>query len=543
MSPKPPSKPSATGDGASLPAPAAALARLSQRAQLAAAFASGAAMGFAQPPWGLWPLFFLACPAALWLWRAALAAPRPGRASFWTGWAFGAGHFSVALHWIVEPFLVDAATHGWMAPFAFVILNGGLGLFWGTAFWSAGWVAGRADGPLWKDALLLALAVVSAEFIRSWIFTGFPWALAVYGWIDTPVSQTGALIGPYAVTLLTFAAAFATGAGGAGWRRALGPVAAAALVTAGWGWGAWRLGSDAAQTPPSGPLIRVVQTHLHPDEKWAPGFARANLDMLLAASGGDLDEPPAVTVWPESAVTFILDRAPEAVREIANRMNGGEVATGALRPVGSPATEISEATRWRNSLFLIQNDGTLSAPFDKIHLVPFGEYFPFDSFFNSLGVVGFGGMGGGLLPGDRPVAIQPAGAPAFAPLICYEMIFPRETMAAAEATNADWMVLVTNDGWFGAYVGPMQHLAMARARAIETGLPIARSANSGVSAMIDPFGRHDGNYKPSETAVQDSNLPERRTTHYRAYGEAATTLVFLYLLIISTLGRKRSISG
>lgn len=534
-------------DAASWPAAARALAGLSPRMRLAAAFAAGAVMALAQPPLGLWPAFFIAGPAALWLWRLSLAAPRPGRATFLCGWAFGTGHFTLALHWIVEPFLVDAARHGWMAPFAAVMLCGGLALFWGAAFWAAGAIARRFETRgAWGDALLLAAALALGEIARSSVLTGFPWALAVYAWMETPVAQAGALIGPYAITLLTLAAMMLAGAAGQGRLRLAPPVAALAIVAAGWAWGAARLASPEAAAAPDGPLVRAVQTAVDQNEKWAPENVAPNLRMLIELSRrptGDPDAPrPAVTVWPESAVTFLLARSPNALAEIAAAIGGGEpgggeTVTGALRHAEGPDAEVTDASRWRNSLYLIRRDATLSEPYDKIHLVPFGEYMPFDEFFISLGVVGLGSLGGGLVPGDEPRLMRPAGAPPFAPMICYEMIFPGETMTAA--TGADWMVLVTNDGWFGGFAGPVQHLDMARMRAIETGLPIVRAANSGYSAVIDPFGRPLGRAESRETGVADSKLPAAIATRYRQIGEFATTLMLLTMIPLSTAGRRR----
>lgn len=529
-------------EAASWPAAARALAALSPRARLAAAFAAGAALALAQPPIGFWPAIFLAGPAALWLWRAARGAPQPGRATFLTGWAFGTGHFALALHWIVEPFLVDAARHGWMAPFAAILLCGGLALFWGAAFRTADAVARRiATRGSFGDALLLTAVLALAEFARSSVFTGFPWALAVYGWVETPVAQTAALIGPYAITLLTLAVMFLFGARGAGRLRLAPPVAALAIVATGWAWGAVRLASEEAAAAPDGPLVRAVQTAVDQNEKWAPENVTPNLRMLVELSTRPAAAPdearPAIVVWPESAVTFLLARSPKALAEIAAAMGGGEVATGALRNADGPKAKVTDRSRWRNSFYLINNDGRLSEPYDKIHLVPFGEYMPFDSFFNKLGVVGLGSLGGGLVPGEAPVLFTPAGAPPFAPMICYEMIFPRETMAASE--GADWMVLVTNDGWFGGNAGPAQHLAMAQMRAIETGLPVVRSANAGYSAVIDPFGRPLGRLQAGRTGVVDSNLPAPIATRYRTLSETLTTLILITMIPLSTSGRRQ----
>ncbi|MEL6795033.1 MAG: apolipoprotein N-acyltransferase, partial [Pseudomonadota bacterium] len=340
--------------------------------------------------------------------------------------------------------------HGWMAPFAAISLCGGLALFWGAAFALARAAARRIGSAPLGAAALLAAFWTAGEIARSYIFTGFPWALFAYGWLDTPLAQTASVIGPYALSLATIAAALFLTV-----RPLAVPLAAIACLAAGWLWGETRLRSDAALAPADGAIVRVLQTAVDQNEKWAARNVRPNLEMLLdlssRAADAATDSPPAVVVWPETAVTFLLDRDPDAAVEIAARLNGAEVATGTLRAADGPGAAVTDRTRWRNSLFLIRGDGALSTPFDKLHLVPFGEFLPFDSFFNSLGVVGLGSLGGGMVPGDAHMTIAPRAAPAFAPLICYEMIFPRETMKASD--TAAWMVLVTNDSWFGGGAG------------------------------------------------------------------------------------------
>lgn len=504
------------------------------KARLIACVAAGVAAALAQPPWGLWPLALLGVAAVHVFWRSA--ADAGWKTQFAIGWAFGAGYFGLALHWIVEPFLVDAMRHGWMAPFAAILLCGGLALFWGSAFALARTIARRAAlTPLGAAAALVALWSV-AEIARGNIFTGFPWAYFAYVWLDTPVAQTASLIGPYALSLATIGvAAFAA------LRPFAAPAFAVILLAAGWLWGEARLNTDAANAAPDGAVIRVLQTAVDQNEKWAPENVRPNLEMLLSLSAEPLTiegaARPAVIVWPESAVTFLLDRDADAVAEISARLENVEVATGALRASDGPATPITDRTRWRNSLFLIEAGGILSDPFDKLHLVPFGEFLPFDSFLNSLGIVGLGSLGGGIVPGEDHVALAPEAAPPFSPLICYEMIFPRETMRASG--DVEWMVLVTNDSWFGGSAGLVQHLAKARLRAIETGVPIARSANAGISAVIDAFGdAHRGPAAGTEGFV-DSPLPRRVETTYRAYDELFTTLGFLALAALATIARKR----
>ncbi|WP_340107937.1 apolipoprotein N-acyltransferase [Pikeienuella sp. HZG-20] len=508
----------------------APFARLSARARAGAAALAGGAMALAQPPLGLWPAFFIAGPILYLLWLAAGAAPRPGRAAFITGWAAGAAHFALALHWIVEPFLVDAARHGWMAPFALLGLCGGLALFWGAGFWLAWRLRRLVAGPL-----ALAAAWAAAEFARSCVLTGFPWALPVYGWMETPLAQAGALIGPYGLSFLTLAAMLAPGA------LLVRPRAAApALLTlpalAGlWIWGAARVPAETADA--ARPLIRILQTDVDQASKWDPERVKPGFDRLIALSTAPAETPPAVIVWPESAITFPIDMAPTARAAIHAALGDSALALGSLRADAGPDAPVKIGARWRNSLFLLEEDA-ISPPYDKVHLVPFGEYLPFSALFTRIGLSELAGPGGGIVAGARHVSMRPEAAPPFAPLICYEMIFPRETARAAK--GADWLILVTNDAWFGNWAGPAQHLAMARMRAIETGLPVARSANRGWSAMIDPYGRAIGRIGLGRDGVIDARLPDSpEAPPYFEQGELITTFMICAALLFSTQSRRR----
>ncbi|MEM8753988.1 MAG: apolipoprotein N-acyltransferase, partial [Pseudomonadota bacterium] len=342
---------------------------------------------------------------------------------------------------------------------------------------------------------------------------------------------TASALGPYGLSLLTLRAALAAGAalGPAPIGRAAPPVLAAALVAGAWGWGAARL-ADAAPPPDDAPLVRILQTAVPQAIKWEPDRQAENFAMLLDLTAPPGATPPAVAIWPETAVTFVLDESPEALAILGDRLRGVPAAIGSLRRDGR-----GETARWRNSLFLFDGVGGLGAPFDKIHLVPFGEYTPLYGLMEAIGLSAFAGPG--VAPGEAPVLMTPAGAPAFAPLICYEMIFPRETARAAE--GAEWMALVTNDAWFGGWAGPLQHFAKARLRAIETGLPIARSANMGVSAMIDPYGRPQSSLSMGEAVAVDARLPDSlKETPYRLYGELLCALAVCIIIPLATVGRR-----
>jgi apolipoprotein N-acyltransferase len=437
-------------------------------------------MALAQPPVSVPWVLFLALPALLWLMDGTKG---PG-AAFGLGWAAGAGYFGAGLFWIVEPFLVEPEVFGWMAPFALVGMAAGMALYWAAAFGLARlrWPAGPGR------VLLLASAWTLADFARAHLLTGFPWALIGYAWVETPVIQAAALFGPYMLGFLTLVAAMLPGL-----ATARGAAAALALVAAGWGFGAWRL----AEPPPREPAVRVrlVQPNAAQELKWRPGMAAEFWRRHLALSRAPGD--PDVVIWSETAAPFVLGEAPELQAEAVAAAAPARLVAGIRR---------TENGRWFNSLAAFGPDGGVLATYDKHHLVPFGEYVPLAPLVARLGLPALttltrAGFSAG--PGPRLMAVP--GLPPFLPLICYEAIFP-DAMRAPEG-RPEWMVQVTNDAWFGRLAGPHQHLAQARVRAVEQGLPLARAANTGISAMVDPFGRVTARLELGAEGFVDADLP------------------------------------
>ena len=329
-----------------------------------------------------------------------------------------------------------------------------------------------------------------------------------------------ALIGPYGLTLATALLCFAPALASARAGRLTGLVGAVAATALAWVWGAFEI---AAADRSAGPVIRIVQPNISQATKWDVDLIRPHFEKTLALTARPSEGgKPSMILWPESAVTFPIDMAEQARAEIA-AIAGAEVALGSLRVDGGPDNAGAQPLRWRNSLFLLDRDGGLSTPFDKVHLVPFGEYLPFEDILSRFGVLALAQRGAGIVPGERTIVLTPSAAPPFAPLICYEMIFPREVMAAS--AGSDWLALVTNDAWFGDWAGPIQHLAQARMRAIETGRPIARAANTGISAMIDAYGQLAASLPMNSDGVIDTPLPPVRATPYRQIGEAGALML------------------
>ncbi|WP_413849629.1 apolipoprotein N-acyltransferase [Albidovulum sp.] len=489
--------------------------------RLALAALLGAAVAAGQAPWNLWAV---ALPA-LGLLTALVAAEARAARRIWLGWIGGAGYFAAALFWIVEPFLIDVARHGWMAPFALFLMAFGMALFWALAAVIAG--LGRGSGT---RALGFALGLAATDLLRGYIFTGFPWALVGHIWIGTPVMQAAAWIGPVGLTALTTLAAALPFLGRSLAMRA--GLAAAAVLALGMVWiaGAARL---AAPEPARDPAIRVrlVQPDADQRLKWQGDMWQVFLDRLLLASAEPAEKPLDLIVWPETAVPFLLERSgPFFEGELAVAARGVPVATGIQR---------SEGARYFNSLAVVDGSGKVGPVYDKWHLVPFGEYVPVAELAARFGFAAFAaqeGYGYTAGPGARVLDLGRAGK--VLPLICYEAVFPQDLNAAPE--RADWILQITNDGWFGRAAGPYQHLAQAKLRAVEQGLPLLRAANTGVTAVIDAKGRVRQSLPLGAEGWFDSDVPPALPpTLYARTGDLPATIALAVAILALGLTRRR----
>ncbi|WP_313135456.1 apolipoprotein N-acyltransferase [Paracoccus jeotgali] len=431
----------------------------------------GAVIALGQQPWGLWLLSLLALALAL---HGSAAAPS-ARATALRAGLVGTGFFALAMSWITEPFLVQPEIHGWMAPFALILMALGGGAFWAIP----GWLAGRLTPPGPRRVGALAALLLIFEWLRGWIFTGLPWAMLGHGWIDTPPAQAAALVGAIGLSALMLMLAalpamiWRSGAG-------RGRTAAALLLPLGLLGLVWLAGTARLATPiqPRGITLRLVQPDADQALKWDPDWAQIFWDRLLSESAAPPTGPaPDAVIWPETAVSFLLNNADEALA-VASQAAGAPVLMGIQR---------AEDRRYFNALIEVAPGGEVVQTYDKFHLVPFGEYIPLGDRLARLGIGAFAAQQGfGYTPGPGPQVLHPQGLPRMQPLICYEAIFPQHIRATE---GAEWLLQVTNDAWFGTLSGPYQHLAQARLRAIESGLPLMRAANTGVTAAIDPLGR------------------------------------------------------
>ena len=482
------------------------------------AAACGVLAAAGQAPLDLWPLALVGLAGLAW----RVSAASGWRPAALVGLFGGAGYFAAALSWIVEPFLIDAARTAWMAPFALLLMAFGMALFWAAAAALA-----HAGRPV---ALAFAVTLTLAEAARGVLFTGFPWALPGHIWIGTPVGQTASVWGPLGLTLVTMLAVALPVAFGL-----RGLALGAALTGASWAFGASRL---AAPLPPEREAtVRLVQPNAAQAAKWDPERARGFFERQLALSAEPAEgAAPSLVIWPETAVPYLLDRAGPALEQIGAAGGGAPVAVGIQRTDGG--------TRGWNSLAVLAPDGGVTQVYDKYHLVPFGEYIPFgDLLFRWFGLRAFAAAEGfGYSAGEGP-ALMDLGPVLgrVVPLICYEAVFPGIPRRAQAAGRADWLLQVTNDAWFGEWTGPYQHLALARLRAIEQGLPMIRVANTGVSAVIDARGQVLASMPLGVQGRLDARLPGALpATIYAAQGDRPVLVLLAVIAAGLVLVRRRS---
>lgn len=478
------------------------------------ALLGGLAAGLAHPPFGVLPGLL---GYALILSVLEADSPRPRRSAFFRGWLAGVGYFGISTWWIVEPFLVDVKVHGWMAPFGLVAMAGGLALFWGLA--GLLYRALRPEGA-WK-VLVFAGTFAALEWVRGHILTGFPWNLPGEAWrAGGAPSQAAALFGTYGLTWITLALAAAP----AVLVLKLGrPAKAVTLVLAGLGlaglcgYGWSRL--QAAPAPDArtdAPRIRVVQADIDQKDKWKPENLRLIFDAYTGLTRRPAAVAPEIVVWPEGALPAVIDDliAPDSIYGpllVEALQDGQTLLMGANRAEVAPG---GGDVRYFNSLVAFRREGgglRVTGVYDKHRLVPFGEYLPLGEAATKLGVRSLVHMPEDFTAGPPPRPLAPWGTPALQPLICYEALFPGFTRAGArrDGIRPAWILNISNDAWFGRTSGPLQHLNIASYRAIEEGLPIVRSTPTGVSAVIDAYGRTvpGARLGLGELGVIDARLP------------------------------------
>lgn len=462
------------------------------RADLAAA-GLGAVAAAALPPFHIIPVLLVAVPGLLFLIDGSPGPRVAGRRGFW----FGLGHHVFGLYWITEAILLESAHYWWLVPFAVPALAALLALFI-----AAPCALARLAPAGWRRGLMLASTWTLFDLARQYVGTGFPWnpwgsVWAIPGGLGDMMIQPAAWIGTPGLTLVTVLLAASPTLG----PRGVGTAVAALAVWA-------RLGSMRLQdpeAPPPGLTVVLVQGNVTQGQKWNRATALSVFQRYLdltrqgVAAVGDNS---SVVIWPETASVFLLQSdvaAREAITLAARPALAAIVGTLTFTD-GAPSAEPGNLPR--NSLVAIAVDGTVDGIYDKWHLVPFGEYAPSWVPLAIQIVPGQFGFGRG------PATLHVPGLPPFGAMICYETVFPAQVVDQADRPS--WMVNITNDAWFGNSTGPRQHLAAARLRAVEEGLPLMRAANTGISAGFDSRGRELGRLPLDVAGFLTLPLPGKR---------------------------------
>lgn len=493
----------------------------------AGAFIAGAVSALALPSFNLWPVLFLTFPVLIWLTDSiATSGVRGGCAAAWIGWCFGFGYFLVGLYWFgyAYHYLVDTAAVGWLLPAAVTInpaylaIYPALGLSVTRLYWPR--------SPI--RILSLAISLTAAEWLRGHLMTDFPWNAIGYVLTGPLVlAQSAAWIGIWGLTFFAVLI-FAMPAVLADepltvrrtWLPVIGGLALLAALALG---GALRLSDNPTETV-TGVRLRIVQPNL---TDTGDSIASSELPNLVnryrtLSNSVTQSRPHGLSdvthlIWPEDPLPFY--RLPP---EMMNFLPAGAVLiTGGLRLV---RRQDNSGLGVYNSIFVIDHDGKVLSFYDKMHLVPYGEYTPFQTWLEAFGLTRFIRPSGDLLRGSSRHNLAAAGAPEFLPSVCYEIIFPDEI--APREGRPGWIVNVTNDGWFGISSGPYQHFQQARLRAIEQGLPLVRAANNGISAIVDPLGRIIASLPLDAEGIIDGELPRALSpTLYARFGDWSVALM------------------
>ena len=522
--------------------------------QLIALF-GGAVGALAMPPLDIMPALLVAFPIAIWLidgsstdGRRFSAAALFSAAS--AGWLWGFGYLVAGLWWLGSAFLVDAEQFLWAMPLGVLGLPAGLALFFalGFAFARLLW----SEGPFRIFAFAASLS--ASEWLRGHIFTGFPWNSFGQAFGDYLIPAQAASIfgldGLSLVALLVFSTPALIADEPFGRRRFRGVFLGAAVIALLFGFGAVRLALNGGFNPlidaehtVKDVKLRIMQPNISMFAKGDATSGQALLETYLSLSD-KATSPGAVgildathVIWPESPFPFLLARQPQALKMIGAALKGKvTLITGAIR--GESSGEEAGASspgavraRYYNAIQVVGPDSSIVQSYDKLHLVPFGEYLPipFKWLIEGLGLRQFVHVPGGFEAGviRRPLILP--GLPPALPLICYEAIFPAEVTRTR--TSEEFLLNVTNDAWFGETFGPYQHFAQARLRAVEQGLPLVRAANTGISAVIDPYGRIVRQLPVGVADVIDAPLPRAAPpTLYSRYGDGIYAVLFLLMM-------------
>ena len=487
-------------------------------AAFATCFFAGAMLAFAFAPTMFWPVIFLSLP----LFYHVLMASASTRQAALRGFAFGYGFFIAGTWWIANSMLVDAAKFAWMMPFSILGLSAVLALY----FMLFGAAMHRLRHPNAMVSLLRFSSLwIAFEYLRSLGQFGFPWNLAGYvALASTSIAQLASVIGTFGLGFLVILTATApvllrNAKNKTGQR--LGLILPLLIIAVTYSYGTARLPKTLAMTQTD---IRIVQPNIPQALKHTKEGEQQSLATLLRLSAAALQitSLDTVTLWPESSYPDVIrsTETNQAWPFSTYLLSGAVAAEGQGRDL-----------QIFNSLIALDKRGHVEARYDKHQLVPFGEFVPLRSVL-PLNKITPGDLDFSRGHGATTIALGTL--LPFSPLVCYEVIFP--WMSADASVRPQWLVNVTNDGWYGDSPGPYQHFAAARMRAIEQGLPLARAANTGISALIDPYGRVVSSLVLSQRGVIDARLPAALPpTIYARHGERLTLISLIFLWVATFL--------
>jgi apolipoprotein N-acyltransferase len=491
-------------------------------------FGAGVVSALAMAPLYFWPALSIGLGVLLWSVDGVHLRDKPLRTAFARGFMFALGYFMAGTFWVGFAFANRGPEFIPLIPLALPAFAGMLAAFWGGAMVLYVMIGQRS---MWR-ILGFALSIALFEWLRGHIFTGLPWNLPAYAWpAGGAISQSASWFGVYGLSFLTIFALVSPAVivGRGGYLTRLIPAAAGVVILLVLFWtGATRLASNEIIAQPN-INIRIVQVAITQAEKWGPDGDVIARNRYLAYTAEPGLEDVTHVVWPEGAVpaqrAFMLEDV-ETLRMISDIIPDDTILLTGLSRRESP----QEGGRYYNSL-AVMNFHSLTPRFslyDKVHLVPFGETVPFADLLTLIGFGEFARLT--YSPGPGPLVMEIEGAPPMMPLICYEAIFPNFVHAAP--TRPAWMFNLSNDAWFGDTSGPRQHLNQARYRAIETGLPIVRSASRGISGVVGPLGRMPVLIEPGEEGAYDVSLPQPiAETIYAKWGDGPFWLVVAGLLV------------
>lgn len=503
------------------------------------AVVAGAVTALALAPFDLAPVAFFTIPIFIWLIDGSVPPEGTGilrrlRPAAAVGWWFGFGYFAAGLWWLGASFLVGGDEFVLLLPFGVIALPAVLAILWalGAAFARLLWTDG------WPRILIFAVVMTLVEWLRGHVFTGFPWNAFGYALMPTPAfMQAASLVGVWGITLLAFLV-FASpvllaksGETNRGQLVAFAAIGLLLLADIAFGLARLRAAPDEVV---EGVRLRLVQASIPQAVKNDPRQRGTMLQRHI-----DLSRSPGIgaithMIWPETAIPYILTESPEVLAAIADMLDPGTVLiAGAPRadtaPFGTPRAVM-------NSVLVIDDAGTIIDAYDKVHLVPFGEYLPLKDVLEALGLRQLIALPGGFAAGTERRSMSVGSAPPFIPLICYEIIFPAEVLPPGH--RPAFMLNVTNDAWYGDTPGPRQHFQQSVVRAVEEGLPLVRSANNGISAIVDSYGRVSARLDLNEVGVVDGELPASLpATLYSRLGDLVPGVLVAVLAFIAAVGR------